>query len=402
MSQKPKLNDVVVLSITGNGVTNSISGWTDVKITRGIDRIPGSFEISASEPIPGFNQVIALPGMSCTVDIGGDRVITGYIDRLAMSLNPEEHALSITGRGKCQDLVDCACWWPGGQFLNQTALQIAQNVAKPFGIGVRCDNPGIPFPSFCVNIGETAFALIERACRLRGLLCYEDENGDLVLGVAGTEGTAGGVEEGVNVEDASVIISMDQRFSVYSVIPSGVAFMADSIGEQSLSVYDVTDADVGRFRPKFIGIENGDANHVTANLRAIWESNRRFGLGNLVSVRIDSWRDLDGNLWIPNTNVPLHLPTLKIVDKTLLVGEVTYSMGLDGKHCSMKIMPSEAFGVEPMTPQGDQDVLNALYPSDPSVMTETGAQPGSFTSKTEGLQNYFGWEVTPAKGLGNY
>ena len=341
-------NDDVVLSITGNGFTNSISGWTDVRISRGIERMPSDFDISMSEIFPGANQIIARPGMPCTIDIGSDRVITGYIDRVINSIGAEEHPIRIIGRGMCQDLVDCSAVWHGGQFLNQTVFQIAQHVAKPFGIDVLCATPGAAFPQVCMTPGESPFALVSRLCMIRGLLCYEDEYGNWILGGVGSDGTGGGIEQGANVERASLILAMDQRFSDYTVIQQGAAFLADAIGNQALAVYTVKDAQTPRFRPKYIMVENGDAGDSVAIRRAQWEANRRLGRGYALTVTIDSWRDLDGDLWYPNTLAPLDIPALKIAKQSWIIGDVAYTTGLQGKHCEMTIMPPHAFDVEPI------------------------------------------------------
>lgn len=96
-----KRSDEVILSIAGDGFTNAITGWTDVRITRGIERCPNDFEISMSEVFPGVDQIIAREGMACTIDIGQDRVITGWIDQVINSIGPEAHPIRIVGRGYC-------------------------------------------------------------------------------------------------------------------------------------------------------------------------------------------------------------------------------------------------------------------------------------------------------------
>lgn len=364
MSAPEKISDDVVLTIYGDGFSNAITGWKEVRVTRGIERMPGDFDISMTEVFPDPNQIICLPGMECTIDIGDDRVITGYIDRVINSIGPDSHQFQITGRGYCQDLVDCSAVWQGGQFKNQNVLQIAVALCEPYGISVICDNQadlGDPFYQICMTPGESPFAVISRLCHIRGLLCYEDENGGLNLSRVGSDGAGGGIQEGANVESASLVRSMDQRYSDYSVIQQGVAFLGDALGDQGLAIYTVKDVNVPRFRMKYIPVENNDANQKVALLRAQWEANRRVGRSYMLNAQVDSWRDLDGALWYPNTLVPLDIPTLKIANQTWLIGEISYTTGMNGKHCDMTIMPSHAFDVEPINglPM-DQDVAAAL------------------------------------------
>ena len=90
-----------------------------------------------TERFPGeADGVVVKPGDPCTVKIGDDLVITGYIDRYHPSITPTGHTVTITGRGKCQDLVDCAAEWPNCQIIAASAFEIAPKLAAPYGITV--------------------------------------------------------------------------------------------------------------------------------------------------------------------------------------------------------------------------------------------------------------------------
>ena len=121
------------LLLTAGG--RQISGWTEVRVTRGVERCPSDFEIAMTELYPGEPlDVTVRPGDECQVVLGADLVLTGYVDRFVPSLGPSDHMIRITGRGKCQDLVDCAAEWPNGQISGASALGIAQKLAQPYGI----------------------------------------------------------------------------------------------------------------------------------------------------------------------------------------------------------------------------------------------------------------------------
>lgn len=85
-----------------------VSGWQDIRITRGVERMPSDFVFTVTERYPGTPDVVLQPLDPCAVRIGGDTVVTGYVDRYGASIGPGEHTIRITGRGKCQDLVDCS------------------------------------------------------------------------------------------------------------------------------------------------------------------------------------------------------------------------------------------------------------------------------------------------------
>ena len=85
------------------------AGWVSVRITRGLERMPSDFEIGLTEVFPGETEMlVAHVGEVCEVYIGRDLVLTGYVDRVTPSISPGQHDVTISGRGKCQDLVDCS------------------------------------------------------------------------------------------------------------------------------------------------------------------------------------------------------------------------------------------------------------------------------------------------------
>src|SRR6187402_1176649 len=146
-------DDTVTLTIGGQ----AISGWTDIRITQGIERLPSDFSVGLTERYPGeLAEVISQPGAPCVVEVGQDVVITGYVDRFVPSLSAEQHSITVTGRSKCQDLVDCAAEWPGGQISGSDAVGIAQKLAAVYGISVQCDVQGLPvIPQFNLMLGES-------------------------------------------------------------------------------------------------------------------------------------------------------------------------------------------------------------------------------------------------------
>ncbi len=66
-------------------------------------------------------------GDPCEVMIGEDKVVTGYIDSWNPAINKTQHQIRVSGRGKCQDLVDCSANWENNVISQSNALQIAKN-----------------------------------------------------------------------------------------------------------------------------------------------------------------------------------------------------------------------------------------------------------------------------------
>lgn len=346
------VDDGILLSI-GNYM---LSGWTSLRCTRGIERFPSDFEIGMTELFPGqANDVVAQPGDQCILWIGQDPVVTGYVDRVVPSISANTHEIRVTGRGKCQDLLDCAAEWPNGQISNCTALDIATKLAVPYGITVDCDATGLPIiPQQNIMLGETAYEIIERSARFSALLVYENADGSLQLTRGGTVPMASGVQEGVNLESAAAERSMDQRYSEIVAVMIGTNNLQD-LNAVNAPVFTATDPNVTRHRRRIIIAEAGELGWDIGKQRAVWEVARRSGRSEVVHLMVDNWRDVDGNLWEPNKLVDVLIPSLKVsgdqagtVPVRYLIAEVTYHLGLDGTHAELTLMAQEAFLPQPV------------------------------------------------------
>lgn len=339
-------DDDLILQISGQ----AISGWTEIRVTRGVERLPSDFEIGLTELYPGeLDKVVVAPGQPCTVQLGNDLVITGYVDRFAPSFAADRHSIRVTGRSKCEDLVDCSAQWPGGQINGANALAIAQKLAEPYGITVSSTVQNLkPIVQFNLMIGESAFEVIDRVSRFSQLLAYDLPDGSLLLAQVGTVTAAGGIIEGQNVQEATVEYSADQRYSSYKVFLQALDTFTD-IGNTGNELETVLDPNCPRPRQLDIIAEGGGAVGMgVAQARGVWEAARRAGRSKRVRVVVDSWRDSSGALWQPNTLVQVQLPSLKLKD-TLCLGEVTYSRNGDqGTTAELVLMPSEAYRPEPV------------------------------------------------------
>ena len=330
----------------------AIVGWDSVRITRGIERCPNDFGLSLTQRVgEDLSTVDVRPGTPCKLYIGDALVITGYVDRYTPSITETTHSIKITGRGKCQDLVDCSAIYEQGAFINMTLPQIAAALAKKFDIGLNWTS-GLDevLPSAALMYGETPMQIIDRIAKYEKVLVYESENGDLnllrtYLGKMGT-----GFKEGVNVQAASIEYSMDGRYSEYRGFYQPIDTFGDVPGHfASMNASDpVKDPGVPRYRPRILIAEHGDALQRVLRDRMLWECNRRIGRSSILRVTTDSWRDGNGRLWAPNFSVPLHLPRLHISSADWLIGEVTYLIdNTGGTRAELTIMPPGAYAVVP-------------------------------------------------------
>lgn len=332
-----------------------LAGWSDVRVTRGIERLPSDFEVTMSDVVPAEMQAIVVrPGDSFQLYIGQDLVITGYIDKVVPGYSARQHWVKLCGRSRCSDLVDCSAEWPGGQISGANAQVIAQKLASVYGksgegITVTTSITDLPvIPQFNLFLGESAFEIIERISRYSAALVYDLPDGGLHLSRVGTTVATGGVIEGVNVQSAWVEAACDGVYSDYVAMLQSMEVL-DDLGDSGNVYYTAKDLNVNRHRQLVLIAETGIGGLPVLQQRAEWEAARRYGRSLVVRAQVDSWRDGAGVLWTPNTLVPVHLPGLKVPNVNLLLGDVTFTLDDDRGHIAeLSLMPPNAFLPQPV------------------------------------------------------
>lgn len=336
-----------------------VYGWTQIRVTRGIERLPSDFDIGMTERWPGeLARLSVEPGMACQVRIDDDLVITGYIDDYGPSFDDQSHWVRVAGRSKCADLIDCAAEWPGGQISNATVLGVAQKLASVYGPVINGKAEGIPvatdvtdlvvLPQTNVLLGESAFEIIERMARFSAVLAYDRPDGSLFLTRVGTKRAASGFVEGQNIQRADGRYSAAMRYSTYSAYIQSADTLLDA-GPAGNLIGTATDPNVTRHRGLVLISEGGGLGNDIAVQRARWEAARRVGRSRVVTIVTDSWRDAAGALWEPNTLVSVTSDRLKLSAESLLIAEVTYQRDeYNGTTAVLTLLAPEAFLPQPI------------------------------------------------------
>lgn len=355
-----RADDQTTLTVDGKKLT----GWKSVEVDVGLEQMPNTFQIEASENSPVARDAVGVKeGSPCTVAMGADKVITGYVDTVIPYFNEGAHGVRLIGRGKCQDLVDCSAEWAGSQVSGSSAFEIAQKLAKPYGIAVKLNGPEGPIvPQFNINVGDSPADVLELVTRHAGLIYYEGPEGDLILAEVAADDAASGFAEGQNVQAASIMRSVAQRYSDYKCSLLSVDTSGLFQTSEGLFYHAVQDPYVGRHRQLVMVAEGVAGGLELAKTRALWESQRRAGRGRTVTLTADNWRDKAGKLWKPNTLAPVSLPTLKFPPKgqkdgsgkaesapPMCISAVKFRYDLQGgRTADVTLMPRDSFLPEPI------------------------------------------------------
>jgi prophage tail gpP-like protein len=329
------------------------TGWTRARVTRGIEAISGSFELTATDRWSGQDEPWTFAEEDeCQLVIGDVPVITGCVDRRSLAYGPKSRDLSVSGRDATGALVDCSVVLKGQwEFFGVDLLRFVQKIAEPFGIPVTMQ-PGLasqPLPQkITVDPGESAHDVIERACRIAGVLPVAWGEGALMLTRAGSSRVATALVEGENVVSASSEFDASGRFARYIVL-SQAQGTDEAFGLGAAAIRgEATDGGVRRSgRVLIVRAETGVAAGY-AKRRAQWEAKVRAARGDAVSVQVQGWTQGDGSLWPINALVQAKLPRVG-VDGELLITQVVYSIDDQaGTQTVLTLKRPDAFIPEPV------------------------------------------------------
>ncbi|EDL0131902.1 phage tail protein [Salmonella enterica subsp. enterica serovar Kottbus] len=325
------------------------SGWVSVSVRRSLEHLAGSFELELMIPGQPVPDSIS-PGLPLKLQINGVTVITGYLDTVKYKITATSNKITITGRDKTGDLVDCSAVFKGSQWHNRTLEQIAGDLCKPFGIRVIWQvsdaTAAKPFATFTLQLSETVSDALTRAARHRGVLVTSNADGDLVFTQAGNQQTDT-LELGKNLLDADFTDDWRNRYSEYLVKGHGgggghkgeakaAALLAAPKGRTADTV-------VTRYRPKVILADH----KITADggrQRAIREERRAIARSERFIATVKGWFRDGGALWDVNLLTRVIAPRVNVDMRDLLICQVEFTLNAkEGEVTRLTLAPRDGF-----------------------------------------------------------
>lgn len=320
-------------------------GAEAMTVERRLDAITGTFTLTLAARGRAIDPVFPVaPGDRCSLSLGGETVIDGWIDAVEPSIGESTHLLTVSGRDRTADLTDCSALNKPASWRNQTIEQIAADLAAPFGISVatRVSTGGL-VRAFSLQQGETVQAAIERLLRFRGLLMVATRDGGLEIVTADSSAPIATLEWGKNIKEIAARSDHRERFSEYVI--KGQARGNDQVnGAAAAQVKgQAQDSRIGRYRPMLIVAED-QVDAASAKARAEFEAGVRAGKSRGCNVTVVGWRIGPGaSLWWPNTRVRLICPPAGIEDETWLIEAVAFDRNEIGTVTRLSLVPGEAW-----------------------------------------------------------
>lgn len=350
--------DLAALRVLGR----EFVGWTRLEVVASLENASRSFTFEAAERWRGEASPVRIrPGAGAEVLLGEDKVVDGFVDAVDVSYDSGSHSVTVRGRSKTGDLVDCAAV-AGGSWRNKRIEAIAKDLAATYGITVKAEvDTGDKIRRHRTQRGETVYDAIERMARLRALLVTDDADGNLLLTRAGhfeqneagvvvfsetgTTDATTALVLGENIVRGSASFDVSERFSEYRIKGQRAGDDLD-FGEVLQTNGDADDTEVERTRILVLEAE-ARADKKRCKLRAAWEAATRYGQSLSLSYTVQGWRQGDGRLWEPNQLITV-VDDYSAIDGDFLAVEVVYQLGEGGSFTTIRLAPIE--GYEPIAP----------------------------------------------------
>ena len=336
------------------------SGWTKATISRSIDAVCANFNLTLTErwdvaDNSAPQQVRA--DQECELRLNNTLVLSGVVDDAMPSYDARQHAITVRGRSKARNLVDCGR--PAQQWRNQNLLQLARVLAGPFGIDVRSDvDVGASFERPAIEPGQTSFEFLEKLARQRGVRFISDPDGTLVITGVGTKLAPDVLQLGGNIRSASGNFSARDRFHSVTVLGQrvGTDWAHGDASAQNKGV--AIDESIDTQRTHYIISENA-ADSTDCKIRAQWHLNTAFGRSQALTYTVNGWEN-SGGLWEPNTLVQVHDKWMGFAGEQLLITSLRFHLDDEGLRTELQVMPPEAFELLPLP---DKKKIDAKGPA---------------------------------------
>lgn len=350
----------VVLKVAGQRLT----GWESLELTRSLEAVSGSFEASVSnrDPFP------IEEGAEVEVWLEGFQVLTGHLDLLRRSFTARERTLTLAGRDRTADLVDCVAVDAPAEFEGLGLDGIAIELAKAFEIPVHTlADVGKEFERFALQPGETAFVALERAARLRGVLLTTDGLGGLLLETPSSARAAVELVEGRRGPGGLLAGrgSFDRSDRFHRYVTRGNLVGSDLLyAEECETGGEAFDDAIRKTRSTLI-LCDGEADDQTAQALAEWNATVRRARGSALQVVVQGWRQLPlGDLWRPNLVVHTRSATLRVA-RDLLISQVRFRLDVqNGTTTELELVGVNAYQRKPVLDPDGLDIEGEIPEGD--------------------------------------
>ncbi|WP_084174660.1 phage baseplate assembly protein [Afifella pfennigii] len=372
----------LTLEIAGAGRCEE---WSAAEVVRDLKDFSGSFTFilrDATRSLATFEwasppPVFRLrPGPEVRILIDGELVLHGYIEKVIPDIDDERAEVTISGRDKAGDLIDCAAAPDGpGEFRQVKLEEAARRVAAPFGLKVRSEiDTGHPFPRYPLDLAETGLAAIEKGARQRHALVTSDGTGGVVITRTGASRAPAALTLPGNMKASRAEYSHENRHSDTIVrgqaeraggrregraVPLDVNGDPHAVDERQAGDGSATererygtaivgraqDPEITRYRP-IVHLAKTQPDEVSATDEADWRMRTARAEAEDLQTRVHDFR-ANGALWKVN-QLAFVSDRYQGIERDLLISRTVYRYDEKGAETELTLSSPEAFDARPI------------------------------------------------------
>jgi prophage tail gpP-like protein len=349
------MDDFVQLETEGQAIT----GWKDITVNMSMEQLSASFTITLVDK-EGTATDLIRGGLAVQLYIVNkilgfkDLVLDGHIDRVSKKVSGGATSMTVSGRDRNSDLVDCSAIHKSSTWNKAKLGNICAELAAPYFIEVdvsEVQNQTV-IEKFTLQQGETSFEAIERLCRSQAILPMRTEDGQIKLTYTAPPSVRGveDLELGKNIEELTEDDNRDQRFKQYLAKgqSSGKGKKWSKANTQIKALAE--DEGIDRYRPLLFMSEN-KATPKNMQARVNWEAQTRAGKGLQHTVLLLGWyqkaRGIKFRPWRVNERVNLKIDRWGFNEERLITG-VTLRLTADrGRTTTLVLKHPDTYAANP-------------------------------------------------------
>jgi prophage tail gpP-like protein len=338
------MSDPVVIKI-GNEYWDKPS---DMRIDLSVENIAGVFSLAFPQFIGNaiFKKINKM-GAAAQILIGDVPVINGFIESIRVVNQMGNRRVTMSGRDKTGDLVDCSFVGTPNEWKKQTVLNIIKDLCAPFGIAVVASGSAASAASAIIETykateGVAIFSLISQLCVDNSVMPISIGDGKLTLVRAeDAQQISDKIENPGNVIAAEFVADDMDRFSAYTVRGQGIETPEKSLDAFLQVSGAFADAIVSRTRTKMMFPENPATNEKCI-ARAKWEAKYRAGMSRQFEYTVGNFLRANGKPWSINSLISVSDDNLKY-DNSLYCHGVSFQRNGAHDRTMLSLAPAYTF-----------------------------------------------------------
>lgn len=323
------------------------TGWQSVTITQDITAFCNTFKLSVG-PTNKVDSSL-FEGKSCEIKVGNLTVLTGYVEIFKDDISKSSHTITLGGRDKLADLVDCNPFEQPSEYNNVSIKDISSKLCEPFNVNLSGASGGNErIVKYKVDSGQKIHEVLEVLGRKYGYIFRPTFDGELrLLQHTSYRTSKTQLIEGQNLKSLSYSLDYSKRYSRYIVKAQNLS--AKGFNEKNTINITRTSVDKNapRYRPLVItSVGSLDSNE--AQTIADWYNCLHRSKSYQIGCQTQGWFDSEGVIWQPATLLRVHSKRLDL-DKQLLISKVILKLSKSsGTTCDLTLSYPDAFVPKPI------------------------------------------------------